>query len=45
MLPVNKYPVNRHNEAKINDAKSKYQSKQCANAKRRVKDSDIKAAK
>ena len=41
MLPVNIYPVSRHNEAKINDAKSKDQSKQYADAKRRVKESGI----
>ena len=37
----NKYPVNRHNEAKINDEKSKAQSKHYADVKRRVKDSEI----
>ena len=32
MLPVNIYPVYRHNEAKTNDVKSKDQSKQYADA-------------
>ena len=41
MLSVNKYPGNRHNAAKINDAKPKDQSKQYADAKRGVKESDI----
>ena len=41
MLPANKYPVNRHNGAKINNEKSKDQSKHYADAKRRVKESEI----
>ena len=41
MLPINTYPVNRHNEAQINDEKSKAQSEYYADAKRRVKDSEI----
>ena len=41
MLPANKYPINRHNEAKINDEKSKEQSKHYANVKRRVQESKI----
>ena len=41
IIPANKYPVNRHNEAKINDAKSKEQSKQCPYMERRVKESKI----
>ena len=39
MLPANKHPVNRYNEAKINHEKSKEQSKHYVDAKRRVKDS------
>ena len=41
MLPANKYPINRHNEAKINDEKSKEQSKHYADVKRRVQESKI----
>ena len=40
MLPANKYPANRHNEAKINDEQSTEPSKYYAHVKSRAKESE-----
>ena len=42
LLPTKSCPVDRHDEARINDEKSKKKSKEYADAKRKVKESEIK---